>query len=241
MSNKVKIIFVVSLIVFIVLAALGRFYWVKKEKQSFSREKETCQNRFTNTKSEDLLAADRFQATSLISCQAVKKKDANECNLLKDNKRAFENCQDMAKTYLKFVYPIFEKKDCLADSLNPDEKNICSGLILGNAGDCEKVSESSAGKAICLAVAQDKISVCDQVQDSEEKNGCRDFYYFAKAAKEGDLSYLDRVSSGTGFAIYKLFFNRDLSCTDLLKSSNEKYCDVVFSEEAWSKRILRRD
>jgi len=241
MSNKLKVILIVSLAALIISAAFYGSYWIKKEKQSFTREKEACLNRFTGTKLEDLLKADRFQATAFISCQAVKENDAGKCDWLKDDELAVESCREMADIYLKFVYPLFEKKDCSSGSWDSDDKNMCNGMLLNNVEDCERMSESLAGKTICLAVAQDEISVCDQAKNNNEKNGCRDFYYFAKAAKKGDFSYLDKVESGTGLAIYKLFFNRNLSCVDLLSLSNKKYCDVVFSEEAWGKRILGRD
>ena len=208
-------------------------------RADFAEEKEACLGMFTETKPAEMLEADRLQAISFISCQAVKKDDIKECDLLKGDEDAFKNCQEMAETYLNFAYSVFRQKDCSLSSFSDDQKNMCGGLISGDAGVCEQLA--SPEKTICSAVAQDKISVCDQTQNDNEKDSCRDFYYFAKAAKENNLSYLDSVKSGTGLAIYKLFFDGSLSCSDLLAPSNEAYCSIVFSDELLQRRLSIRE
>jgi len=213
----------------------GKTY--KQVVSDFNADKESCLDLFKTVKMEDLLASDRLQATSFISCEAVKTGNASECNLLKSDEGAFGTCQDMANTYLNFVYPVFEKKDCLMSFSSADDKNACSGFIFNREEDCRKITNSLTEKSICLAVAQDKISACDQLQDKKEAEGCQNFYYFAKAVKENNLSYIDNITSGAGTALARLFFDRNLSCADLLTASNKKYCDTVFSDQAFKRRI----
>ncbi len=200
----------------------------------FEQEKKVCLERVAENSLKEILSSDRVQAVSLASCQAVKRKDVEICGALKTDERSYNACREMAATQLNFVFPMFEKKDCSSGDFSEEQKAVCSGVISGEASDCEKISNSSIGKPICLAVAQNNISLCDSAQN---KQGCQDFFYFAKAVKENQRSYMDNIKSGTNFALYSLFFDKEASCPDLLKKSNESYCAQIFSDEAFSRRV----
>lgn len=202
----------------------------------FNQERQNCLDRFRNvTDLKNVLEADANQALSSAVCQALRAGDKDICGELSGNESVFRQCREITRTYLDLVFPSFQNKNCAATALSAEEKNICGGMVFDKPENCARVA-NALQKAICLAVAENKISDCDALAGGDKDN-CQDFYYFARAVKENNQSYLDKVKSSVGSAVYKLYFNRDLACVDLFASSNEKYCQETFSADLLKRRL----
>lgn len=202
----------------------------------FEQDKQACMSRYEkNTNPKTILKVDDIQALSLAACQAVKTGDKDVCRTVEGSESIFKQCQEMARTYLDLVFPFFQNKSCSAAALSAEEKNVCEGIIFDQPASCAQVANTSL-KALCLAVAENKISNCDGLTGGDGIS-CRDFYLFSRAFKENNLSYLNEVESNVGGAIYKLYFNRELVCADLLTPANERYCQEVYSEDILNRRL----
>lgn len=213
-------------------------------ESEFYKEKQECLERFKITKPEDLLAADVNQAISFITCQAVRDDKLNQCDLLKTNQSAYQQCQEISNWYLKVLFPALRGNDCSPEIIKECQvigaKNcqaFCQGLILDKVEACDKLKDSPLEKTMCLAVAKKDLSFCQQLENQDDKTNCQDVYHFISSVKENQPSYLDNIKNGINFALGKLFFNRSLSCEDLLTPFNEEYCSPTYSLEILGRRL----
>jgi hypothetical protein len=213
-------------------------------KNEFNKEKQDCLDRFKTTQPENILAADVNQAISLITCQAIKNNNLSQCDLLKTNQSAFQQCQEMAAWHLKVIFPALRSRDCSAEIIKECEalklencQAICQGFILGNTESCNQIKTLSLQGAMCLAITQKNISLCQSLQNQGDITDCQDIYYFIRAVKENQPPLLDNIKNGINFAIGKLFFNQTLLCEDLLTAFNEPYCSQTYSPEALNRRL----
>lgn len=203
-------------------------------KADFAKQKEGCQKFFEITKPENMLEIDGIQSVNFAICQAIKNNDISSCDLVKGDQAALTKCQTAAKNYLDFTFPIFREKSCSLDNLSDAQKGMCDAWLFGKAEGCDKADP--AGKTICLAVAKNDISVCNQLS-GDSQDGCKQVYYFVKAAKENKISYLDQLKSSAEAAISKLYFDRSQSCATLLAPEIGIYCEASYSDEHL-KRLL---
>lgn len=202
---------------------------------SFQAEKQSCINRLASKKINDLLTVSPVQAWELATCQGVKNRDVKECDQIKANKTDWQKCQEIVGTY-EFSDLIFIKKDCSSGQLSNDKKNFCQGLISGDAKNCEKITTATE-KNICLAIVSDKVSMCDKIENNKQKDGCRNYYYFAKAAQTNNQTFLENIKNAFELSLSKIYFNNQETCNNLLKSYNEEYCKTEFSDELLQRKI----
>lgn len=210
---------------------------LEEVRKKMNELKKECKERITKHSLEELVKIDPIQAENLAICKAVKEKNLKICDSLKYNPQIYEKCLK-SWGWNEVIFPLFSLKRCESELIEKGKKlgveeidKMCKGILENDKTACEEISHLE-NKAICLAIAQSDVKICETLLSIEDEvTNCKDMFYLVKSVKEGDKNYLRNIKEGINFAMANIFFNEKGTCEEWLSSFNEKYCENFYSEE----------
>jgi hypothetical protein len=183
----------------------------------------------------EMLKIGFFDAENFITCTAVKENKTDYCDLLSDSSRQ-DVCKKLTSLFVNTMFPSLKTDTCSADAINACKEagqsgceDMCTGLVLSKSKeDCEKLQGNSQAKTVCLAINQDDLSICDSLSGIEAKDECQVFYYFIKAVRNNDPSFLDYIVNRGSYGVFELYFDPQYDCRALLKKFGDNNCPSFY-------------
>ena len=186
------------------------------------------------SKEKEIVEADIGKASPYYLCLSIKNNDNHYCDALNANADALKNCQDGFVQYAKTFFPALKANRCDPEFINEcnsvGEKNCessCRGLVMKELAECDNILNNPALKNACLSINKDDVNVCNSTDENERKI-CQETFYFLKAVRENNVSYLDKIEDVGYRSVLKLYFDPNTQCEKIMAGFGDYACNQRF-------------
>lgn len=190
-------------------------------------------------KEKEIVEMDIGKASGYYLCLSLKNNNIQYCDALNTNEDALKNCQNGFSEYARTIFPALKANRCDAEFIDACKntgtincESLCRGLILRDMAECnnDDLSKDPLMKNMCLAINKDDVNICNSANEDDRKN-CQEVFYFFKAARENNVSYLDKIEDVNFRSIAQLYFDPKAQCEKILARFGEYACNERYSRQ----------
>jgi hypothetical protein len=221
---------------------------VSETEAEFDQDRKACLEFFSGlenadteaikTKEKEIVEADIEKAKYYYFCLSLKNNNEQYCDALKSNEDAFKNCQQRFSFFSNFFFPALKTNSCDSKFIDAcknaggsDCESSCRGLILKEAGECEKIAGSAAVKSACLAINKKDDAIACNSSNEDDRKSCQELFYFLKAIRENNASYINKIEHAAFRPIAQLFFDSNSQCEKILAGFGENACNKKYTQD----------
>lgn len=198
-------------------------------------------------KQKEIVEMDIGKASDYYLCLSIKNNNSQYCDALNTSADALKSCKSGFIKYTKTIFPALKANQCDAQSIDACKstgtdncESSCRGLILKEMAECDNLSNNYVEKNMCLAINNDDVSICNSMNESDRKN-CTEVFYFFKAAREKNASYIDKIEDVDFRPIAQLYFDPETRCEKILAGFGEYSCDEKYSRHLLETPEIKGD